>query len=126
MHLVCNDLPPEGQLHLRTLKFVSALSKSSNSVVNMCYRLTLNGSRSAISNSLNVICQKYGLNKYSECTSFAKTKRTVCRVLAAKDGPIDCAHAALIRDLVSHRDDSFQNDLSAVEVEYMIKDICCA
>ncbi len=126
VHLVCNDLPPEGQLHLRTLKFVSALSKSSNSAVNLCYRLMLNGSRSAISNSLNVICQKYGLNKYSCCNSFAKTKRTIYRVLAAKDGPVDCAHASLIRDLISHREDSFQTDLSAGEVEYMIKDICCA
>ena len=58
LHLICNDLPVDCQLHKRVYKFVVSLSKSENMYNNLSLKLALNGSGSRICNSINHICHK--------------------------------------------------------------------
>ena len=64
LHLICNDSDIDNQLHRRQLAFIVKCLKSSNSVVKLCASLSIGGSTSDVSCSLNYICYKYKLNKY--------------------------------------------------------------
>ena len=59
--MLVNDIPVEGQLHKRVIKFMNNLHKSENSFTKLCLKLALNGSRSNVSRSFNFIKKKYGL-----------------------------------------------------------------
>ena len=61
MPMLVNDIPVEGQLHKRVIKFMNNLHKSENSVTKLCLKLALNGSRSNVSRSFNFLKKKYGL-----------------------------------------------------------------
>ena len=65
LHLICNDIPVDGQLHLRFLNFFVNNLKSDNTCVKLCALLCLRGSRSAASNSLNFITNLYSMDKYN-------------------------------------------------------------
>ena len=62
--LICGDLPVEGQLHKRFVKFVHKIINSKNTLVNTCGLLALEGSQSSACNSLNVISRKYSFDKF--------------------------------------------------------------
>ena len=59
LHLICNDLRPETQIHSRLCNFIY------NSCVNLSINLAFNNSDSSVSNSINCICNKYNLQKDS-------------------------------------------------------------
>ena len=59
LHLICNDIPVDGQLHLRFLNFFVNNLKSDNTCVKS------RGSRSEASNSLNFITNLYSMDKYN-------------------------------------------------------------
>ena len=61
---ICDDNGIDIQLHKRVIKFISSAMKSQNIVVNTCINLAINGSRSELSNSINLICFKYKICKY--------------------------------------------------------------
>ena len=65
LHLICNDIPVDGQLHLRFLNFFVNNLKSDNTCVKLCALLCLRGSRSEASNSLNFITTLYSMDKYN-------------------------------------------------------------
>ena len=57
LHLITQVLPIDMQLHIRTVKLRS-ISMSSNDIVKMCTKLCLNGSGTALANSINCISYK--------------------------------------------------------------------
>ena len=61
LYLIINDLPLDGQIHLRIIKFFNCMYK--NNVMSLCDRLASNGSGSPVSNSLNFICYLYRVGK---------------------------------------------------------------
>ena len=63
LHLIINDLPVDGQIHLRIIKFFNCMYKNKNNVISLCGRLAANGSGSPVSNSLNFICYLYRVGK---------------------------------------------------------------
>ena len=76
--LICMDIPVEVQLHLRLLKFFINILSSDNSRTRLCGLLTLNGSLSDVSNSVNFICNLYGIDKYQLLhVPFSSFKRTI-------------------------------------------------
>ena len=65
LHLICNDIPVDGQLHLRFLNIFVNNLKSDNTCVKLCALLCLRGSRSEASDSLNFISTLYSLDKFN-------------------------------------------------------------
>ena len=70
LHLICNNIPVDGQFHLRFLNFFVNNLKSDNTCVKLCALLCLRGSRSAASNSLNFITNLYSMDKYNTVDLF--------------------------------------------------------
>ena len=58
-----NDLPVDGQIQLRIIKFFNCMYTNKNNVMSLCGRLTANSSGSSVSNSLNCVCYKYKIGK---------------------------------------------------------------
>ena len=61
LHLIIDDLPVDGQIHLRIIKFFNCMYKNKNNVMSLCGRLAASGS--PVSNSLNFICYLYRVGK---------------------------------------------------------------
>ena len=83
IHAICNDIPIDGQIHIRFLKFMKGCLLSSNPCIQLCARLAIDGSNSDACKSVNFICSKYDINKYiiptvsyrdSICTYFSCTE----------------------------------------------------
>ena len=53
---ICNDVPIEKQLHSRFINFFSSCINSDNSLVRLLSRLVINGSKSAVSESVSLVC----------------------------------------------------------------------
>ena len=51
LHLIINDLPVDGQINLRIIKFFNCMYKNKNNVMSLCGRLAANDSGSPVSNS---------------------------------------------------------------------------
>ena len=62
--LICDDKDVKRQLHMRVLKFAHDISCSKNKCVQLCAYLSIHGSCSELSNSLNHISNVYHLDKY--------------------------------------------------------------
>ena len=50
---ICQDFPIEYQLFSRAIKFLAKVGNSDNKVLQLCFKLAFNGSRSKVSNTLN-------------------------------------------------------------------------
>ena len=60
LHLIINDLPVDGQIQLRIIKFFNCMYTNKNNVLSLCGRLAAKGS---VTNSLNYVCYKYKIGK---------------------------------------------------------------
>ena len=65
LHLLCDDVPVDIQIHRRFVKFFTSCYQSSNKLLALASKLVLNGSRSGTCNSLNYVCYTYNLDKFS-------------------------------------------------------------
>lgn len=74
---ICNDVPVEGQLHSRFLKFLFKALNSCNECVKLCSQLALKGSRSKVCCSINYVCATYNLDKHAlaDCNIIATYKK---------------------------------------------------
>jgi len=52
---IYDDIPPNLQLYKRVISFVNGLSKSTNVITSLCYRLDVNGSGSSVSNTILIL-----------------------------------------------------------------------
>ena len=105
LHLICNDIPVDGQLHLRFLNFFVNNLKSDNTCVKLCALLCLRGSRSEASNSLNFITNVYSMDKYNIVDlSFTNTIIDVNSPISA-----DIMSAGAINDVLCMRDQKNTN-----------------
>ena len=98
--LICDDSAIEVQLHQRFLNFYKTLSTSNNECLKRASKLVLGGSRSAASNSLTFICNKYKLNKWA-----ALTCHTMFKIKADLEEipDIQLAYAGAIREFTHMR-----------------------
>ena len=100
LHLICNDIPVDGQLHLRFLNFFVNNLKSDNTCVKLCALLCLRGSRSEASKSLYFITNLFSMDKYNIVdSSFTNTIIDVNSPISA-----DMMSAAAINDVLCMRD----------------------
>ena len=63
MSIICGDLPIAQQLDKRFARFMYKSLNSYNNIVKLSSRLALNGSNSALCNSINTMCDKYKIHK---------------------------------------------------------------
>ena len=76
--MLVDDIPVEGQVHKRFIKFMYSLHNSNNNVTRLCLKLALNGSRSNVCRSYNHIKKKYGLfGELDKILSVVRFMRTV-------------------------------------------------
>ena len=107
LHLICNDIPVDGQLHLRFLNFF-VNHKSDNTCVKLCALLCLRGSRSEASNSLDFITTLYSMDKYNIVDlSFTNTTIGVNSPISA-----DMMSAGAIIDVLCMRNQKNTNFMS--------------
>ncbi len=117
LHLIFNYISVDRQLHARFLKFMSLSLQSANLHVRLCASLCLSGSRSGACNSINFICSKYNINKYTLSQS---------SVHVVKLSPTDDTQAqtaGTIRDLL-HIDHVGDTEFLPTEVQFMIDSLC--
>lgn len=64
LHLICNDRPIKEVLYSRLIRFIHSLITSENHVNNICVKLALSGSNSAVGNNITVVSEYFDINRY--------------------------------------------------------------
>ena len=62
--MICNDYPIDDQVYCRTFNFIRSAAKSENELIRICANMAINGSRSVMSNNINILCEYQPINKY--------------------------------------------------------------
>jgi hypothetical protein len=125
LSFICDDLPVDLQLHKRFLKFIWKAYNSENMCSQVCATLAIAGSSSAACRSLNFICLKYGINKYSAMSKSCGKLMSDLRELP--DLELE-AEAHRIKELIQIRefphdyDFDFSNDELADLIEFLCTD----
>ena len=119
LHLICNDIQVDGQLHLHFLNFFVKNLKSDNTCVKLCALLCLRGTYSEASNSLNCITNLYSLEKYNFVDiSFTNTIINVNSPISA-----DMMSAGAINDVLCMRDQNNTN-FTSDELNQLLSFLC--
>ncbi|ELU06733.1 hypothetical protein CAPTEDRAFT_209107 [Capitella teleta] len=78
-----HDFYPDYQIHRRSMHFMSACCTSGNAIVQRRFKEIIIGSRSAVSDSLTIMCAKYNLDRENLPTSLKKPIAEPNRTAAA-------------------------------------------
>ena len=125
LHLICNDLPVEFQIHKRFIKFFHNVLNSSNQLVRTCGLLASNGSRTSACNSFNVMVSKYKLNRVTFNThSLVKCIKQMHIKADVNSNDEDIIIAALVRELCRARDGQLTTILTRTETVDAINTFC--
>ena len=68
LHHICDDNPVHYQLYTRFIQFLCNLINSPNSMTKLCATLALNGSGSAVSKNISLICNYFSIDRYAICS----------------------------------------------------------
>ena len=123
LHLLCDDAPVDVQLHKRFMKFFHKAINSTNFYTNLCARLALNGSHSAVANSLTFVSFKYQLYKYR------MSGQSLHDVLNQVNYQIDDSHlstAGAILDFINLRDKLTTTSGDKIKIDEIILNLCTA
>ena len=96
VHLICNDVDIDVQLHRRLLKFINSCVNSKNK--KLCCTLALQGSGSNVSDSINFLASTYKFDKYN-MPSVIK-----CNIYGVHTA-INIQNASVIKDFIAMRED---------------------
>jgi hypothetical protein len=121
--IICNDLPVDMQLHKRLLKFLWKAIPSSNTCINLCAKLALNGSGSAVGNSLNYMSYKYKFSKYNV---FNVPLSVLLKRVHVYHNPNESCESETIVELIDMRDNPHEYDLPLVqnEITMLLEHLC--
>ena len=106
--LITQVLPIDMQLHIRTVKFLKAISMSVNDIVKMCTKLFLNCSGTAFAISINFISFKYNVYKQRLCSPRINARATFTS--KCKESEMDKHTASFIEDVLESDTSLFSND----------------
>ena len=97
-----------------------------NSTTRLCGHISITGSKSDASNSINYICNLYGLHKYElHLMSYSKIKCRVLDVVRANISEEDIMKGVMSQELMSMRD-SNDTQLTSEEIQYFLNYVCTA
>lgn len=119
LSFIAQDIPVDIQLHRRLLNFFFQFCNSHNRLVNLCSQLVMNGSRSHLCNSLNLIKWKYFIS--NSALNAAREKCTKLIPFFIDHNGATQRTASFILDIM-HRDDNF---LSFNEYFELLNHLCC-
>lgn len=119
LHLICDDLNIEIQLHKRFLKFFHNLYHSENTILNYLAKLVVAGSRSATCNSFNYILSAYGISR-QHFPSYNLQDLVLIPGKHRKETPDLVAVGKRIREVCEMRDGSLHANLSRDECTEII------
>lgn len=121
LHYICKDLPVDGQMHKRFLRFIHGALRSSNACTARCAHLAMGGSCSSVSKSLTFITHKYNLARYNIASlSWQKLSKHVL----FEDNDSHQAIAAAILDFISLRDDNVISMEDKEGVQDILVNLC--
>ena len=121
--LIIEDLPVEYQLYKRFLKFVQNLVKSENKCLFLCAKLMLNGSSSAASNNVNLICDKLKCKKYDVENMPNVCFKKIFTVVRDLYNENDLQQCGNIKDLLTIRDKN-NTKLTYSEIDTLLNFFC--
>ena len=121
--LIIEDLPVEYQLYKRFLKFVHNLIKSENKCISLCARLMFNGSSSAASNNVNLICDKLKCSKYDIETIPNPCYKKLSAIVRDLYNENDLQQCGNIKDILTIRDKN-NTRLSYSEIDTLLNFFC--
>ncbi len=122
LHYICDDIPLVEQLYSRVLSFVKSLQISTNSITGLCYKLVMDGSQSAVSNSISVISKHYHIDRANVYTI---RTRDYEQCLRAND--THAIHASVVRDLLYMQHDIKYGrpaPLDTEQINFMLSNLC--
>ena len=114
LHLICDDLDIEVQLHIRFLIFFYSLYHSRNTIVCSLAKLVIGGSRSSACNSLNYISSKYGISKQNFHSYVLPELLFMLRNFHQEPNDLTST-ANMIREVCAIRDGNLQSNMSKTE-----------
>ena len=123
LHLVCDDLDIEVQLHKRFLKFFYSLYHSRNTIVCSLAKQVIGGSRSSVCNSLNYILSKYGIPKQNFRSHVLPELLSILRNYHQGTNHL-ITTANSIREVCEIRDGSLISNLSKTECNELLNYLC--
>ena len=124
LHLIINNLPVDGQIQLRIIKFFNCMYTNKKNVMSLCGRLAANGSGSPVSNSLNFKRYNYKIGK-SDLPHFSQ--QSLKQVLHSHHRTMDNLAnqqkaifiTNILNDMHSHR------FLNSTQFEDILNFVCC-
>ena len=125
--IICDDKSFDLQIHKRFLGFFEKAVSSTNSCVSLCAKLALNGSRSAACRSLNYVCEKYGVRKYSIVTGGRQAFLPHLNSAHLDESTENKCKAGAIRDLLDMKYCSTRSliVLDSAELDFILTELCC-
>ena len=115
LHLVCEDLPIEAQLHCRFGNFLNSCLQSKNDLIRLVCNNALGNPRSNLSMTTNFIRHKYKMKR--DCNDFAlNIRRSVSQT--TDEGLLQ--KGLLVKDFLRMND--YQTDGDIVDI---IEYLCC-
>ncbi len=120
--IICNDKSVDAQVHSRFVSFMCAVLNSSNQCVRICGQLSLGGSRSNVCNSINYVCQKYKVNKYSLSQTGA-VRACISAHAETVNSRGDLITAGCVKDLIVLRE-QHNTAFTSTEINQLITFLC--
>ena len=120
LHLICDDLPPDKQIHRRVINFINQCLVSNNSCTRLCAQLCVNGSRSNVSKSFNLVCAKYNINRHFVIMNEKIDTSQVYIHGHDDENDYVLATAGIIRDFLWLKDHTAEG----VRLQYIIDFLC--
>ena len=117
---ICDDIPVRDQLYGRVISFLKSAKHSSNDIINLCYKLAINGSCSAMCNNITLMSERYMMSRCDVYT-FENTENCI-------NYNNNAILASVIRDLLymsyyqTHGGQHFT--LNSVDIQFMLNDLC--
>ena len=121
LNYICDDVPISYQMCCRFQNFFKSLAQSHNTLTQLCSRLALRGSRSAVSNSLSYVsfvfkCHRNDIVNYSRNT------------YGTEYNMADAVTSSVIRDVLHMRhvnyNDCSQSILGNDEIDVLLSNLC--
>lgn len=110
LHLICNDMPVNLQLHVRFVEFMKSCLSSNNKIVQMCGKLALCDSKSTANSSWKHVCDLWNMEQdINDITIHEMRKANV-----VNESMDQLIMSGLLRDLLLYNENSDDPNIAAL------------
>lgn len=119
LHYICDDVPINIQLCIRFIKFLLSLPNTNNPLIKTCHELIMQGSQSAVSNSLSFTANALKCNR-----RYVKYADAMKNTKFDNDDAIKCSLIRDILDMQYQKKCGHLSLLEAADLEYLLNILC--